>query len=146
MVPQLCLFLEYTWYLCSQPEEQGGYLSIKVFNSILLSSSLPSFLQQPLAPKHCPRNLQWQYSALPHPNQVSKACTVMTNEQLKLSHQGTREDTFLSHLVLIGLESQTCGHFMFGYPGPFWHRLKHSSTKHSLTPPSASLFPLHPRL
>lgn len=40
----------------------------------------------------------------------------MTNVQLKLSHQGTREDTFLSHLVLIGLESHTCGHFYVRIP------------------------------
>lgn len=114
---------------------------MKVFISILLSSSLPPFLQQPPASKHCPRKSSVTGLCIAASKPRVKSMLSYANEQRKPSHQGTREDTFTPHLVLIGLDSHTCGHFMFGHPGPF---LAPSETP--LNPPSGSLFPLHPRL
>lgn len=65
-----------------------------------------------------------------------KSMLSCANEHRKPSHQGTREDTFTPHLVLIGLDSHT---LYVRTP-----RLAPSETP--LNPPSGSLFPLHPRL
>lgn len=141
MAAQLCLFLEYTCYLWPKAAEQEVILAWRYSSAFswakppIFSAAAPSI--QTLSQEIFSDTGLCIATSKPR----VKSMLSYANEQRKPSHQGTREDTFTPRLVLIGLDSHTCGHFMFGHPGPF---LAPSETP--LNPPSGSLFPLHPRL